>query len=137
MLSIVRLWVELGSWQETIWEQCGLVDSPVIRWVGSVGVGWKGAAASFHCAGAAGAFGAKKVFVSNAGADETRGCVGPAADVPASDLRSRSHYVLWALTESIERANLQKTHDLSFDVTLSTPVKDVKRLAAPVTAGTP
>ena len=77
LLSIVRLWVELGSWQETIWEQCGLVDSPVIRWVGSVGVGWKGAAASFHCAGAAGAFGAKKVFVSNAGADETRGASDP------------------------------------------------------------
>jgi len=35
----------------------------------------------------------------------------------------RSHYVLWALTESIERANLQKTHDLNFDVALSTLVK--------------
>ncbi|HMF62965.1 MAG TPA: hypothetical protein VK608_02670 [Edaphobacter sp.] len=45
--------------------------------------------------------------------------------------------MLWALTESIERANLQKTHDLNFDATLSTLVKDVKRLAAPVTAGTP
>jgi hypothetical protein len=49
----------------------------------------------------------------------------------------RSRYVLWALTESIERANLQKTHDLNFDVALSTLVTDVKRLAAPVTTGTP
>lgn len=47
----------------------------------------------------------------------------------------KSHYVLWALTESIDPAALQKTHDLNFDDALATIVLDLKRLTTP--AGTP
>jgi hypothetical protein len=47
----------------------------------------------------------------------------------------KSHYVLWALTESITIAFLQKTHDNNFDQALATIMLDLKRVAsAPVTA---
>jgi hypothetical protein len=36
-----------------------------------------------------------------------------------------THYVLWALTESKDPANLQKTHDRNFDDAI---VKDLKRV---------
>jgi hypothetical protein len=39
-----------------------------------------------------------------------------------------THYVLWALTESIEPAALQKTHDHNFDEALSTLLLDAGRL---------
>jgi hypothetical protein len=39
-----------------------------------------------------------------------------------------THYVLWALTESIEPASLQKTHDHNFDEALSTLLLDAGRL---------
>lgn len=39
-----------------------------------------------------------------------------------------THYVLWALTESIEPATLQKTHDHNFDEALSNLVLDMGRL---------
>jgi len=39
-----------------------------------------------------------------------------------------THYVLWALTESIEPAALQKTHDHNFDEALATLVLDAGRL---------
>jgi hypothetical protein len=35
-------------------------------------------------------------------------------------LDRRSHYILWALTESILPANLQKTHDKNFDDVVTT-----------------
>jgi hypothetical protein len=40
----------------------------------------------------------------------------------------RTHYILWALTESIDKANLQKTHDKNFDVALEELTDDLKRL---------
>jgi hypothetical protein len=40
----------------------------------------------------------------------------------------RTHYILWALTESIDKANLQKTHDKNFDVALEELTNDLKRL---------
>jgi hypothetical protein len=47
----------------------------------------------------------------------------------------KTHYVLWALTESITIAFLQKTHDNNFDQALATIMLDLKRVAsAPVTA---
>jgi hypothetical protein len=39
-----------------------------------------------------------------------------------------THYVLWALTESIEPAALQKTHDHNFDEAVATLVLDAGRL---------
>ncbi|HEY6384727.1 MAG TPA: hypothetical protein VIX91_03505 [Candidatus Acidoferrum sp.] len=46
----------------------------------------------------------------------------------------KTHYVLWALTESITVAYLQKTHDNNFDGALSTLTADLKRLASPPTS---
>jgi hypothetical protein len=40
----------------------------------------------------------------------------------------KTHYVLWALTESITVALLQKTHDNNFDLALSALTMDLKRL---------
>lgn len=49
----------------------------------------------------------------------------------------KSHYVLWTLTESIQWAILQKTHDRNFDTALSMLVQNLKTLTTPVAAGTP
>lgn len=50
-------------------------------------------------------------------------------------LERKSHYVLWALTESIEFAFLQKTHDHNFDQAVANLTADLKRLTAvPVAA---
>jgi hypothetical protein len=38
----------------------------------------------------------------------------------------KTHYVLWALTESIEPANLQKTHDRNFDNAIDAIILDLK-----------
>ena len=42
----------------------------------------------------------------------------------------KTHYVLWALTESITVAYLQKTHDNNFDLALTALALDLKRLAS-------
>ena len=42
-----------------------------------------------------------------------------------------THYVLWALTESIAAADLQKNHDRNFDTALATIADDLKRLSQP------
>jgi hypothetical protein len=49
-------------------------------------------------------------------------------------LDRKTHYVLWALTESIESANLQKTHDRNFDEALAALTLDLKKLAATTAA---
>ena len=43
----------------------------------------------------------------------------------------KTHYVLWTVTEPIEYAVLQKTHDRNFDVALSHVVDDVQALSQP------
>jgi hypothetical protein len=45
-------------------------------------------------------------------------------------LDRKTHYVLWALTESVEFAFLQKTHDHNFDVALGAITQDLKRLTS-------
>jgi hypothetical protein len=42
----------------------------------------------------------------------------------------KTHYVLWALTESIPIAILQKTHDNNFDSALTEITMDLKRLTS-------
>jgi hypothetical protein len=39
-----------------------------------------------------------------------------------------THYILWALTESIAPADLQKNHDRNFDMALEELTNDLKRL---------
>jgi hypothetical protein len=43
----------------------------------------------------------------------------------------KTHYVLWTITEPIEFALLQKTHDKNFDIALSHLVEDVQALSQP------
>ena len=45
-----------------------------------------------------------------------------------------THYILWALTESIAPADLQKNHDRNFDLALERLTDDVKRLTQPLPA---
>lgn len=42
----------------------------------------------------------------------------------------KTHYVLWTLTESIDWAVLQKTHDRNFDTAVMALLDDLKRLAS-------
>ena len=46
----------------------------------------------------------------------------------------KTHYVLWALTESITVAFLQKTHDNNFDLALTALTLDLRRLASAPTS---
>ena len=46
----------------------------------------------------------------------------------------KTHYVLWALTESIMVAVLQKTHDNNFDAALTAITLDLKRLTSAPTS---
>lgn len=48
----------------------------------------------------------------------------------------KSHYILWTLTQSIQEAVLQKTHDRNFDESLSMLVQYLKNLTTPA-AGAP
>ena len=42
----------------------------------------------------------------------------------------KTHYVLWALTESIMVAYIQKTHDNNFDSALMALTQDLKRVTS-------
>ena len=42
----------------------------------------------------------------------------------------KTHYVLWTLTESINYAYLQKTHDNNFDLALNAITADLKRVTS-------
>ncbi len=46
-----------------------------------------------------------------------------------------THYILWALTESIERASPQKNRDKNFYVALEELTNDLKRLTSQGVAG--
>ncbi len=54
-----------------------------------------------------------------------------------SILDRKTHYILWALTESIAPANLQKTHDHNFDDALAALTLDLKKLTTKSPAATP
>jgi len=49
-------------------------------------------------------------------------------------LDRKTHYVLWALTESVGVAYLQKTHDHNFDLALGAITDDLKRLISSAAA---
>ncbi len=49
----------------------------------------------------------------------------------------KTHYVLWVLTESIEGALLQKSHDRNFDQALSNLVLDFESLTGKLPAAHP
>jgi hypothetical protein len=49
----------------------------------------------------------------------------------------KTHYILWALTESIDPAILQKTHDHNFDLAMANLMADLKALFNQPTPTTP
>ena len=63
-------------------------------------------------------------------ADKTKGASDPLPMFRLTILDRKTHYVLWALTESIERANLQKTHDHNFDDALGLLGGDLKAVVS-------
>ncbi len=63
-----------------------------------------------------------------ANADKQKGASDPLPMFRLVIYDRPTHYVLWALTESIEPATLQKTHDHNFDEALATLVLDAGRL---------
>jgi hypothetical protein len=63
-------------------------------------------------------------------ADKTKGASDPLPMFRLTILDRKTHYVLWALTESIEQANLQKTHDHNFDDALGLLGGDLKAIVS-------
>lgn len=61
-------------------------------------------------------------------ADKSKGASDPLPMLRLVIYDRPTHYVLWALTESIASANLQKTHDHNFDEAVATLVLDAGRL---------
>ena len=60
--------------------------------------------------------------------DKTKGASDPLPMFRLVVLDRKTHYILWALTESIGYAFLQKTHDQNFDQALWAITEDLKRL---------
>ncbi len=73
-----------------------------------------------------------------ANADKQKGASDPLPMFRLVIFDGKTHFVLWALTESIYLALLQKTHDRNFDDALALLVTDLKNLtvktATPVAA---
>jgi hypothetical protein len=63
-----------------------------------------------------------------ANADKQKGASDPLPMLRLTIFDRKTHYVLWALTESIDSANLQKTHDRNFDEALATLTHDLQTL---------
>jgi hypothetical protein len=61
--------------------------------------------------------------------DKQKGTSDPLPMLRLTIYEAGTHYVLWALTESIEPANLQKTHDRNFDDALTAIVQDFVTLS--------
>jgi hypothetical protein len=68
-------------------------------------------------------------------ADKSKGASDPLPMVRLVIYDRTTHYVLWALTESIEPATLQKTHDHNFDEAVADLVLDAGRLTKSLPAG--
>ncbi len=67
--------------------------------------------------------------------DKTKGASDPLPMLRLVIYDRPTHYVLWALTESIAPANLQKTHDHNFDEAVWSLVVDAGRLTKSLPGG--
>jgi hypothetical protein len=63
-------------------------------------------------------------------ADKAKGASDPVPMFRLVIFDRPTHYVLWALTESIDAANLQKNHDRNFDEALDAITRDLTRLTS-------
>jgi hypothetical protein len=70
-------------------------------------------------------------------ADKTKGASDPLPMLRLVIFDGPTHYILWALTESIYPANLQKTHDHNFDEALAALSADLAKLITSKPSGTP
>ncbi len=70
-------------------------------------------------------------------ANKQKGASDPLPMLGLVILDRKTHYILWALTESILPANLQKTHDHNFDEAIETLILDLKKLTGKSTAAAP
>ncbi len=61
-------------------------------------------------------------------ADKTKGASDPLPMFRLAIYDRKTHYTLWALTESSDGANLQKTHDRNFDIALEALEADLGRV---------
>ena len=68
-------------------------------------------------------------------ADKSKGASDPLPMLRLVIYDRPTHYVLWALTESIEPAALQKTHDHNFEEAVSRLVFDAGRLTKSLPSG--
>jgi hypothetical protein len=69
-------------------------------------------------------------------ADKTKGASDPLPMFRLVIFDGPTHYILWALTESISPANLQKTHDHNFDEALAALSADLATLTTRTPSGT-
>jgi hypothetical protein len=69
--------------------------------------------------------------------NKQKGASDPLPMVRLTIYDRRSHYVLWAFTESVEVAYLQKTHDRNLDTAIQTILADFENIAGLVTAPPP
>ena len=72
-----------------------------------------------------------------ANANKVKGASDPLPMFRLAIYDRKSHYVLWTLTQTIQVAVLQKTHDRNFDAALEMLVKNLKSLSTPGTAANP
>ncbi len=68
-------------------------------------------------------------------ADKSKGASDPLPMIRLVIYDRPTHYALWALTESVLPANLQKTHDHNFDEAVSNLVLDAARLTKSLPSG--
>jgi hypothetical protein len=69
-----------------------------------------------------------------ANANKIKGASDPLPMFRLVVLDRKTHYVLWALTESVDVAYIQKTHDRNFDQALANITDDLKRLTSSASA---
>lgn len=66
-----------------------------------------------------------------ANADKTKGASDPLPMFRLVIWDRRTHYALWALTESVDQANFQKSHDRNFDDAITALAQGLKKISTP------
>ena len=67
--------------------------------------------------------------VGPANPNKQKGASDPLPTFRLSVIDRKSHYTLWTVTETVQLAYLQKTHDRNFDDALAALVVDVQRIS--------
>lgn len=72
-----------------------------------------------------------------ANADKQKGASDPLPMFRLVVWDRKTHFVLWALTESVDPATLQKTHDHNFDVAIAALAQEFRNITTPAPTTTP